>query len=216
MSYQGLDPWLYIIATFSIGMLPLGAVMMTSFTKISIVLALLRNSLGVQQAPSNLALAGIASAVTMLVMAPVMHQINAGVDLEGILTGQSRPSLAELVDAVKPPIVDFMTKQVDPQELESLAKTVAKRMPDDVEAPSGLSVLVPAFVISEVTAAFKIGMFLAIGFAVVDLITANLLMAMGMTMFPPTTVSIPLKLLVFVTTAGFSRTLHGLIDSYNV
>jgi type III secretion protein R len=216
MSYQSLDPWLYIIATFAIGMLPLSAVMMTSFTKISIVLALLRNALGVQQAPSNLALAGIALAVTMLVMAPVMHQINAGLDLEGIMMGQSRPSLAEIVDAVKPPIVDFMSKQVDPQELDSLAKTVAKRMPDDAEAPSGLSVLVPAFVISEVTAAFKIGMFLAIGFAVIDLIAANLLMAMGMTMFPPTTVSIPLKLLVFVTTAGFSRTLHGLIESYKL
>lgn len=216
MSYQTLDPWLYVIATFSIGMLPLGAVMMTSFTKISIVLALLRNALGVQQAPSNLALAGIALAVTMLVMAPVMSQINAGLDLEGILAGQARPSLAEIVDAVKPPIVDFMSKQVDPQELDSLAKTVAKRLPDAADAPRGLSVLVPAFVISEVTAAFKIGMFLAIGFAVVDLIVANLLMAMGMTMFPPTTVSIPLKLLVFVTTAGFSRILHGLIQSYNL
>lgn len=216
MSYQPLDPWLYIIATFAIGLLPLGAVMMTSFTKVSIVLALLRNSLGVQQAPSNLALAGIALAVTMLIMAPVMHQMGLGLDLEGIMAGQSRPSLTEIIDAVKPPIMDFMHKQVDPQELESLARTVAQRMPDGTEAPSGLSVLVPAFVISEVTAAFKIGMFLAVGFAVVDLIVANLLMAMGMTMFPPTTVSIPLKLLVFVTTAGFSRTLHGLIESYKV
>lgn len=214
MNFQSMDPWMFVITTFSVGMLPLGMVMMTSFTKISIVLALLRNALGVQQAPSNLALAGIALAFTMLVMAPVMAQINTSLDLEGILIGQSRPSLVDIVDAVKPPLADFMAKQVDPDELKTLSETVAKRFPDRAEAPSGLPVLVPAFVISEVGSAFKIGMYLAIGFAVIDLIVANLLMAMGMTMFPPTTVSIPLKLLVFVTTAGFSRALHGLIDSY--
>jgi type III secretion protein R len=208
-----LDPWLVLVWTFALSMLPLAAVMLTSFTKVSIVLALLRNALGVQQVPSNLALAGISLAVTLLIMAPLASRIGDRLDLDGMLSGAVRPALTDMVDAVGPPLREFMEKHVDEEELHAIGASAAK-LRNEEEPSQGWSVLVPAFVVSEVASAFRIGMYLAIGFAVIDLIVANLLMAMGMTMFPPSTVATPLKLLVFVATAGFSRTIRGLIESY--
>lgn len=209
---QGVDSWWVIGASLGLGVLPLALVMTTCYTKVSIVLALLRNALGVQQVPSNLALSGIALAITMLVMAPVAETIGGGLDVDGMLTGTHFPSLGEMVDAVRSPIERFMLRYVDASELDALRAALGEEGGDG-DVPR-LSVLVPAFVVSEVASAFKIGMYLALGFAVVDLIVANLTMAMGMTMFPPTTLSIPLKLLVFVATAGFSRTVRGLIQAY--
>lgn len=206
-----------------IGMLPLLVVMTTSFTKISIVLVLLRNALGIQQAPSGLAISGLAMAATLLVMAPVWEQVTERVDFVAVLEGKQRPALAELVEAGRRPLEQFMRKHVAPDELASLNKLVSDmhlKDDNDADAPAREQdgepwlVLVSAFAISEIGAAFKIGMFIAVGFAVIDLIVANLLMAMGMTMFPPSTVSIPLKLLIFVLTMGLSQLMHSLIASY--
>lgn len=197
-----------------LAMVPLGVIMMTSFTKISIVLALLRNALGVQQVPSNMVLAGISLAATLLVMSPVVNQIRGGLDVDGVVSGSVQLTAPQTVRAVLEPLETFMRKHVDEGELDSLAETARKADPGVERSPSDLSVLIPAFVFSEVGAAFRIGMYLAIGFAVIDLIVANLMMAMGMTMFPPNSIATPLKLLVFVVTAGFSRTVHGLIGSY--
>lgn len=210
-----------------IGMLPLLVVMTTSFTKISIVLVLLRNALGIQQAPSGLAISGLAMAATLLVMAPVWEQVTERVDFVAVLEGKQRPALAELVDAGRRPLEQFMRKHVAQDELASLNKLVSDmhlKDDNDTDAPAREQdseqdgepwlVLVSAFAISEIGTAFKIGMFIAVGFAVIDLIVANLLMAMGMTMFPPSTVSIPLKLLIFVLTMGLSQLMHSLIASY--
>lgn len=207
------DVWTVVVWTFALSMLPLAAVMLTSFTKVSIVLALLRNALGVQQAPSSLALAGISLAVTLLIMGPMLSRIGDRLDVDGLISGRARPALSEIVAAVGPPLREFMEKHVDEEELHALGKSAATLRQEE-EPAEGWSVLIPAFVVSEVASAFRIGMYLAIGFAVIDLIVANLLMAMGMTMFPPSTVATPLKLLVFVATAGFSRTVRGLIESY--
>lgn len=205
-----------------LGLLPLIVVMTTSFTKISIVLVLLRNALGVQQAPSGVAISGLAMAATIMVMAPVWQQISERLDIPAIIDGRDQPTMTEMVEAGREPLEAFMRKHVDPDELASLNELVTDMRfygseEDHPQAEPGHEpwlVLVSAFAISEIGAAFKIGMFLAIGFAVIDLIVANLLMAMGMTMFPPSTVSIPLKLLVFVMTLGLSKLMHGLIASY--
>lgn len=212
------DPLLLIASYLLLGMIPLMMVMTTSFTKISIVLVLLRNSLGVQQAPSNLAIAGLALAITMLVMKPVWTQIADRIDIEAVAAGEFRPSIAELLDAIEVPLKGFMGTHVSKSGLERLSAVVEKRevrtdsLPDAVHA--SFSLLAPAFILSEIGSAFKIGMLLAIGFAVIDILIANLLMAMGMTMFPPSTVAVPLKLLVFVMTAGLSQLTYGLIQSY--
>ena len=211
-----------MMVAIALGLLPLLAVMTTSFTKISIVLVLLRNALGVQQAPSGMAISGLAMAATIMVMAPVWQQISTRVDIPAILDGRDKPTMTDLVEVGREPLEAFMRKHVDPDELASLNELVTDMRfygseEDHPQAEPGHEpwlVLVSAFAISEIGAAFKIGMFLAIGFAVIDLIVANLLMAMGMTMFPPSTVSIPLKLLVFVMTLGLSKLMHGLIASY--
>jgi len=208
------DPWMLILMPVAMALLPLALVMMTAFTKISIVLALLRNALGVQQVPSNLVLAGISMAATVLVMAPVGMEIGARLDLQGILDGTVRPQAPEVLEALLGPLETFMRRHVDPTEIDALADVARQVNPAFERSSDSLSVLVPAFVFSEVGQAFRIGMYLAIGFAVIDLVVANLMMAMGMTMFPPNIISTPLKLMVFVLTAGFSRLLHGLIGSY--
>lgn len=220
---SGLPSISVILVTMTVlGLLPLLVVMTTSFTKISIVLVLLRNALGVQQAPPGLAISGLAMVATLIVMTPVWQQISSRLDIPAMLDGREQPSMTDMVDAGRVPLEAFMRKHVDKDELTSLNKLVSDMHlgndgADDMKVEPGHEswpVLVAAFAISEIGAAFKIGMFLAIGFAVIDLIVANLLMAMGMTMFPPSTVSIPLKLLVFVTTLGLSRLMHGLIASY--
>lgn len=213
-----------LILTFVvIGLIPLLVVMTTSFTKISIVLVLLRNALGIQQAPSGLAISGLAMAGTVLVMAPVWQQMSARIDVASIIEGKEKPSLADLIEAGRQPLETFMRKHVAPAELASLSKLVHDMRLDhegDTDTPppdaghEPWTVLMASFAISEIGSAFKIGMFIAIGFAVIDLVVANLLMAMGMTMFPPSTISIPLKLLVFVLTTGLSQLMHSLIASY--
>jgi type III secretion protein R len=221
----GLPSISVILVTMTLlGLLPVLVVMTTSFTKISIVLVLLRNALGVQQAPPGLAISGLAMVATLIVMTPVWQQITARLDIPAMLDGREQPSMVDMVDAGRAPLEAFMRKHVDKTELESLNKLVTDMRLSDGNGDAGDAkvepgheswpVLIAAFAISEIGSAFKIGMFLAIGFAVIDLIVANLLMAMGMTMFPPSTVSIPLKLLVFVTTLGLSRLMHGLIESY--
>lgn len=208
------DPWLLLLMPIAMALLPMSVVMMTAFTKISIVLALLRNALGLQQVPSNLVLAGISMAATVLVMSPVGMEIADQLDVDGILEGTVQPTAPEVLQAILGPLETFMRRHVDRDELESLADVAMKVNPGVDRSGESLSVLIPAFVFSEVGEAFRIGMYLAIGFAVIDLIVANLMMAMGMTMFPPNIISTPLKLMVFVLTAGFSRLLHGLIGSY--
>lgn len=217
------DLFTVLLLLVLVGLLPLLVVMTTSFTKISIVLVLLRNALGIQQAPSGLAISGLAMAATLLVMAPVWQQVTERLDFMAILEGKQRPAMAELVEAGRRPLEQFMRKHVAQDELTSLNKLVSDMRLEgdkDVDVPAAEPgsepwlVLVSAFAISEIGAAFKIGMFLAVGFAIIDLIVANLLMAMGMTMFPPSTVSIPLKLLIFVLTTGLSQLMHSLIASY--
>lgn len=202
-----------MLASLGFAALPILLAMTTCYTKVAIVLVLLRNALGVQQAPSNIALSGITLAITGLVMAPVFMQIGQVLDVEAILAGtQPAPPFADALSAIRGPIEAFMMKHVEPAELDALRTTLGE--PPGGDEPPRPSLLVLSFVISEVSAGFKIGMYLALGFAVVDLIVANLLMAMGMTMFPPTTLATPLKLMVFVSTAAFSRTVRGLIESY--
>lgn len=208
------EPLLLLMMPIAMAMLPMCVVMMTCFTKISIVLALLRNALGVQQVPSNLVLAGIAMAATALVMAPVGVEIGRQLDLDGIMAGTVTPTAPEAIRAVIGPLEVFMRRHVDPSEMDALAEVASQVSPEIERSSESLSVLIPAFVFSEVGEAFRIGMYLAIGFAVIDLVVANLMMAMGMTMFPPNIISTPLKLMVFVLTAGLSRLLHGLIGSY--
>jgi type III secretion protein R len=202
---------------FLMSVAPLVVVMTTSFTKFSIVLTLLRSALGVQQAPGNLAISGLALAATLTVMAPTMHQIGAALsanDHESGTLAPALPPLPQLIDAVRGPLGDFMLTHSRPAERAFLVSAAKRIDPSRDALETDFSLLVPAFLISEISSGFEAGFLLYVAFLVIDLIVANVLTAMGMMMLSPSTVSIPLKLFVLVAASGVPKLMHALILSY--
>lgn len=205
---------LVILITF--GLIPLFVVTMTSFLKISVVMFLVRNALGIQQTPPNLVLYAIALMLTLYVSAPVLTDIygklnSAPIDMNSV-TG-----LADAATRVREPVKAHLTRFSHPNERKFFLTATERIWPEAARAElkeDDILVLLPAFVSSELTRAFEIGFLLYLPFLVVDLVVANILMAMGMIMVAPTLISIPLKLFLFVTVDGWSRLLHGLILSY--
>ena len=205
---------LVILITF--GLIPLFVVTMTSFLKISVVMFLVRNALGIQQTPPNLVLYAIALLLTLYVSAPVLSDIygrlnSAPIDMNSV-TG-----LADAATRVREPVKEHLTRFSHPKERKFFLSATERIWPESARAElkeDDIMVLLPAFVASELTRAFEIGFLLYLPFLVIDLVVANILMAMGMIMVAPTLISIPLKLFLFVTVDGWSRLLHGLILSY--
>ncbi|MEM4989114.1 type III secretion system export apparatus subunit SctR [Collimonas sp. H4R21] len=203
-----------IVLSLGLAIVPAACVLVTSFTKIAIVLALLKNAIGIQQVPSGLVTNALALVVTAYIMAPVALEASANM--------QQRPAGQQtkgewLLASMAQPLSRFMLKHVDPKEQERLLATSERIWPKEVFAKAtrdDFFILVPAFAISEITSAFKIGFILYLAFVAVDLIVANILMAMGMIMFSPTVVSIPLKVILFVAADGWSRLIQSLILSY--
>ncbi|GGF05339.1 EscR/YscR/HrcR family type III secretion system export apparatus protein [Aliidongia dinghuensis] len=198
------------------GLLPLIAVTATAFLKISVVLFLVRNALGTQQTPPNLVLYSVAIALTVFVTAPLASQLYgrlAAPDLDL----HSSAGWQAAVARVTPPLRDHLTRFIDPTEHDFFVgasrQVWGDTATDDMPADS-LLVLIPSFVISELTRAFEIGFLLYLPFIAIDLIISNVLMAMGMTMVSPLVISVPFKLFLFVMINGWGRLLHGLVLSY--
>src|SRR5471030_162166 len=208
-----LDQLQTVSMFFMLGLLPLMVVMTTSFTKFSIVLTLLRSALGVQQAPSNLVISGIALAATLVVMSPTIAKIEAALPA-GDSGEVAMPRPTELWQAVRVPLGEFMLKHSRPDERKFLVGAAKRIDPGHDARETDLQLLIPAFLISEISSGFEAGFLLYIAFLVVDLVVANVLTAMGMMMLSPSTVSIPLKLFIFVSVSGISKLMHGLIVSY--
>jgi len=199
-----------------IGLIPLGVVTMTAFLKISVVLFLIRNALGIQQSPPNLVLHAIALVLTVYVTAPLMADLYGRVSARQ-LDLNSVQGLTEAADTVRQPLRDHLSRFTQEREREFFRTAAAKVWPENAAAAlkaDDIIVLVPAFVSSELTRAFQIGFLLYLPFLVIDFIVANVLMAMGMMMVSPTLISIPLKLLLFVSIDGWTKLMHGLILSY--
>lgn len=208
-----LDQLQVVSVFFMLGLLPLAVVMTTSFTKFSIVLTLLRSALGVQQAPSNLVISGIALAATLVVMSPTIAKIEAALP-PGDNGEVALPRPAELLQAVRGPLGEFMLAHSRPDERKFLVGAAKRIDPERDARETDLQLLIPAFLISEISSGFEAGFLLYIAFLVVDLVVANVLTAMGMMMLSPSTVSIPLKLFIFVSVSGISKLMHGLIVGY--
>lgn len=206
-----------ILVVATIGLIPLAVVTMTGFLKISIVLFLIRNALGVQQSPPNLVLYGIALILTVYVTTPLIGEIyntlgNRPVDL------QSVEGLRAAGDTVRAPLQSYLARFAHQREREFFMQATKSIWSADAQAnlkDDDLVILIPSFVSSELTRAFEIGFLLYIPFLVIDLVVANVLMAMGMMMVSPTLISIPLKIFLFVAVEGWSRLMHGLILSYS-
>jgi len=193
-------------------LLPALLLTMTSFTRIMIVLSLLRQALGAQQAPSNQVLLGLSLFLTVFVMMPVLDKVNETA---------VQPYLEEKIDVTtalqnaSEPFKQFMLKQTRESDIEMFVRISGKQnidKPEDVP----FSLLVPAYVTSELKTAFQIGFLIFLPFLVIDLVVASVLMSMGMMMLSPMIVSLPFKIMLFVLADGWSLVLEMLAASFYV
>lgn len=214
----GQDPLLLIFSLGLIGIAPFLAVMVTSYAKLVVVFSLVRNALGLQQVPPNMVVNGLALVLSLYIMAPLAQQLSAA--MEGSVkgaAGMKSEALLSAVGAAREPLRSFLGKHADRREREFFVRTSKSLWPADQAAAvksDDLLILVPAFTVTELTEAFKIGFLLYLGFVIVDLVVANVLAALGMMMFSPTVVSTPLKLMLFVVADGWAKLIHGLVLTY--
>ena len=193
-------------------LLPASVLMMTSFTRIVIVLAILRQAMGTAQTPSNQILLGLALFLTIFIMMPVFERIN-----DSALQPYLGEQLNE-VDALKTasiPVRDFMLNQTREEDIELFAAIAGA---EEIESPeeTPFSLILPAFVTSELKTAFQIGFLVFIPFVIIDLVVASVLMSMGMMMLSPMIISLPFKLMLFVLVDGWSLIMGTLAASFYV
>ncbi len=192
-----------------LGFLPAMLMMMTSFTRFIIVLAILRQALGLQQSPPNNVLIGIALILTLLVMRPVWQEIHTNAYLP---FQNDAITLEEALGEAKSSISRFMLAQTNKTALDTML-ALAGEAPPESEAELAFSLLLPAFVLSELKTAFQLGFMIFVPFLVIDLVVASVLMAMGMMMLSPMLISLPFKLMMFVLVDGWTLLVGTLTSS---
>jgi flagellar biosynthesis protein FliP len=193
-----------------LSILPGILLMMTSFTRIIIVLSILRQALGLQQTPPNQVLIGLALFLSLFVMAPTINQINTQA-IQPYSAGQIQGT--EMISRAGAPLHAFMVKQTRMKDLKMFAD-MAKSGPYKSSVDIPYSVLLPAFVTSELKTAFQIGFLIFLPFLVIDLVVATVLMSLGMMMMSPTIISMPFKLLLFVLVDGWAMMMGSLAGSF--
>ncbi|KQS60291.1 flagellar biosynthesis protein flip [Geodermatophilus sp. Leaf369] len=200
-----------ILAITVLSVAPSLLLLVTSFTKIAVVLSLTRNALGLQSAPPNQVLTGLAFFLTLFVMGPVISDINE-IAVQPYLDGQL--SVGQAYDTGVEPLKDFLLANTRSDELKLMVGLSGEEAPADPQSTTMLT-LVPAFVLSELKSAFIIGLVVFIPFLVLDMLVSAALMAMGMMMVPPVIVSLPFKLLLFVVVDGWALITTALVGSYS-
>jgi type III secretion protein R len=211
-------PFALVVALAIVSLVPFAFMSVTAFVKISTVLQIVRSAIGAQSVPSNTVVLALAAALTFLAMAPVGSKIAARA--APLLSGKEHDAVAlvrEGIDAVREPMRDFLGANASPRE-----KTRFLAIAKDAQPPSDraevsdrdLPVLVPAFVVTELGKAFAIGFLLFLPFLIVDIVVSNILLALGMQMLSPTQVSLPFKLLLFVTIDGWGLLSQALVAGY--
>ncbi|MFR2845683.1 MAG: flagellar type III secretion system pore protein FliP [Hungatella hathewayi] len=190
-------------------------IMMTSFTRIVIVLSFLRNALGTQQSPPNQVLVGLALFLTMFIMQPVFSEIN---------TTAYEPYKAETMtreeafDAAQKPMKEFMLKQTEKKSLDLFLSISRTELPEinsqEDYMQLGLSVIVPSFILSELNKAFTMGFLIFIPFLIIDMVVSSTLMSMGMVMLPPTMIALPFKIMMFVLVDGWNLVIKTLVQGF--
>ena len=201
-----------LILMTALTLLPALAMMMTSFTRIIVVFAILRQALGLQQTPSNQILLGLALFLSIFIMMPVFQQVNE-VAIQPYISEELSPDQA--LAAAEMPFREFMLAQTRESDLQ-LFMDLSGNGPVATVDEIPFTVLVPSFVTSELKTAFQIGFLLFIPFLVIDLVVASVLMAMGMMMLPPIIVSLPFKIMLFVLVDGWAMIIGTLAASFGV
>jgi len=185
-------------------------VLLTSFTRVIVVLSFVRTALGTQQVPPNQVLVGLALFLTFFIMAPVVKDINQNA-LQPFLKSKISQSVA--LDRAAKPLRTFMFKQTREKDLQ-LFYSLSKEPRPATQAQVPTYILIPAFVISELKTAFEIGFAIYIPFIVIDMVVASILLSMGMMMIPPVIISLPFKILVFLLVDGWNLTVSAIFQSY--
>lgn len=211
-----VDPLNLIFIVATAALLPFLAVVATSFIKISVVFLLIRNAIGVQNIPPNMALNALAIILSAYIMAPVVvstfHILS-----QGNYRFDTVDNLRAAWDAGKGPLTDFLNKHAAEREKVFFLQAARTLWPPDMAAAldaNNIAVVLPSFTVSQLREAFEIGFLLYLPFIAIDLIVSNILLAMGMMMVSPLTISLPFKLFLFVMIDGWSRLILGLVESY--
>lgn len=213
---EGAQTWslslqLLVLMT-GLTLLPAALLTMTSFTRIAIVLALLRQALGTQQTPSNQVLIGLALFLTAFVMAPVLERIHERAIVPYL---EETISFEQALQAGREPLEAFMLAQTREKDLNTFAQLAGyEEFPSEAEVP--FSVLVPSYITSELKTAFQIGFLLFVPFLIIDLVVASVLMAMGMMMLSPLVISFPFKIMLFVLIDGWNLLLGSIASSFYI
>jgi len=213
---------LSVLALLSI--LPFAVMLLTSYVKIVVVLSLLRNALGVQQSPPNQVLNGIALLMTVYVMFPTglaMYTAASNViEKEApkeLFSGGGAVYLMDVMNAGKEPLRDFLMRNTSGKHINSFYQLAYRSFPDEFKTtlkPNDFIVIIPSFITSQLKAAFEIGVLIYLPFFVIDLVTSNILLAMGMMMLSPLTIALPLKLLLLVMVDGWTVIIQGLVLTF--
>lgn len=206
-----------IMITMLMGLLPFFLTLATSYIKVVVVTYLIRNALGVQQVPPGMVLSGLAMILSVFIMAPVGQQTYALLEKQNISSQFTPTEFARVISSCSDPLKNFLMKNTDRRIYNSFTSVAVRIWPEEVKknvAQDSFVFVVPAFVISELTKAFQIGFLLYLPFIAIDLIISNILLAMGMMMVSPMTISLPFKLMLFVALDGWLKVSQGLLLSY--
>ena len=195
----------------ALSFLPAMLILMTSFTRIVVVMSILRQAMGLQQTPSNQVVNGIALFLTFFIMAPVFDRINETA-LQPYLNEEMTITVA--LENAKVPMQEFMLSQTRLKDLQMFTEIADVQVDTPEEVP--FRVLIPAFVTSELKTAFQIGFMIFIPFLIIDLVVASILMAMGMMMLSPMIISLPFKLMLFVLVDGWNLIMGSLANSFGL
>ena len=218
MNMPTIDPISLLLVMTAMGFLPFAAMVATSYTKIVVVLSLLRNALGVQQVPPSTVLNGVAIIISCYIMAPVVMEASDRIKMtDETHNASSAEQMIKGAEAAYEPFRRFLEKHAQEREKSFFLQSARAIWPPERAASlakGDMLVLAPAFLLTELTEAFKIGFLLYLAFTIVDLVIANVLLAMGLSQVTPTNVAIPFKLLLFVSLDGWSRLIHGLVLTY--
>lgn len=216
-------PLILIVALAALSLVPFVLMMVTSFVKISVVLSIVRSALGTQQIPPTQVITGLAIILTVYIMSPVGMEMYkaAGKELtsEGgsLMSSQTVGQVMEAASRSKEPLRNFLVKKVTGKD-RALFYNLARKMRKEEDradiTDKDFLIIVPAFVVSELKEAFQIGFILFVPFIVIDMVVANILLALGMHMLSPTTISMPFKLLLFVLVDGWYLIAKGLVVGY--
>jgi flagellar biosynthetic protein FliP len=196
----------------SLSFIPTALLMMTSFTRVVIVLSLLRQALGTMQSPPNQVIVGLSLFLTLFIMGPVFDKVYKEA---WVPFSEDKINFIQALDKGSVPMKQFMMRQTREKDLEffiEVSQSAKPRGPEDVS----IKTLAPAFIISEMKTAFQIGFMIFIPFLIIDLVVASILMAMGMMMVSPVTIALPFKLMLFVLVDGWTLLLGSLVQSFYV